>query len=200
MQQPPTVNERVMAVASAPALRLFRPDKLAVALGLAVNHLMTKPAFANLRFGDWSRILVGQINRGHYYFAVDRNNRIHGFVGWALTTQEKAEAWVEGRRALSYEDSLAGDCLVFNAWSANSIKVHRFLVDEARKIIKDKKIVYFKRHYKDGSTRPVRLNVNDFVAGHITRKASAPINPSPSAPASPRPPSPQSTTTAASKS
>jgi hypothetical protein len=32
---------------------------------------MTKQAFATLRFGDWSRILVGQINRKHYYFAVD---------------------------------------------------------------------------------------------------------------------------------
>ena len=50
-----------------------------MALGLAVNHLMTKPAFANLRFGDWSRILVGQINRKHYYFAVDGKNQIQGF-------------------------------------------------------------------------------------------------------------------------
>ena len=54
--------------ANAPAdLRLFRPGSPYVALGLVVNHLLTKPAFANLRFGDWSRILVGQINRRHYY-------------------------------------------------------------------------------------------------------------------------------------
>jgi hypothetical protein len=33
-------------------LRVFRPENPYVALGLAVNHLMTKPAFANLRFGD----------------------------------------------------------------------------------------------------------------------------------------------------
>jgi hypothetical protein len=42
---------------------VFRPDNPYVALGLAVSHLMTKPAFATLRFGEWSRILVGQINR-----------------------------------------------------------------------------------------------------------------------------------------
>src|SRR5262249_35047845 len=42
-------------------LKLFRPQNPYIALGLAVNHLMTKPAFANLRFGDWSRILTGQI-------------------------------------------------------------------------------------------------------------------------------------------
>jgi hemolysin-activating ACP:hemolysin acyltransferase len=172
MEQPPDTEQGATAVPSAPVLRLFRPANPALALGLAVSHLMTKPAFANLRFGDWSRILVGQINRGHYYFAIDGNNQIQGFVGWALTTKEKAEAWVEGRRPLTYEDSKEGDCLVFNAWSANTTRVHRFLVDEGRKIIKDKQIVYFKRHYKDGSTRPVRLTVNEFVADHIEQATS----------------------------
>jgi hemolysin-activating ACP:hemolysin acyltransferase len=159
---------------SVDTLRLFRPNSPVVALGLAVNYLMTKPAFAQLRFGDWSRILVGQINRGHYRFVIDGNNRTQGFFGWALTTREMAEAWVEGRRGLSYEASKEGECLVFNAWMANSFKVHRFMVDEARKIIKDKETMYFKRYYNDGSTRPVRLNVNDFVARHIDRKTSAP--------------------------
>ena len=54
------------AAAPRPDLELFQPESPYVALGLAVNHLMTKPAFANLRFGDWSRVLVGQINRKHY--------------------------------------------------------------------------------------------------------------------------------------
>ncbi|CAA2105058.1 hypothetical protein MBUL_03003 [Methylobacterium bullatum] len=159
--------------APPPALRLLRPDKPAMALGLAVSYLMQKPAFANLRFGEWSRILVGQINRGHYCFAIDEAGQVQGFVGWALTSRDKAEAWVEGRLALSYEDSRAGECLVFNAWSANSTRVHRFLVDEARKLISDKQTLYFKRHYPDGTTRPVRLSVNDFVAGHIVRAATA---------------------------
>ena len=150
-----------------PNLRLLQPENRYVALGLAVNHLMTKQAFASLRFGDWSRILVGQINRKHYYFAVDSDNRIHGFLGWALTSKEKAEAWVEGRGGLSYEDSVEGDCVIFNAWSGGSLEVNRFLLMAARKIIVGKEMVYFKRHYKDGSTRPVRLRVNDFVVQHI---------------------------------
>jgi hypothetical protein len=41
------------------------------------------------------------------------------------------------------------------------------MVTSARKIIAGKDMVYFKRHYKDGSTRPVRLRVNDFVAQHV---------------------------------
>ena len=35
-------------------------------------------------------------------------------------------------------------------------------------------MVYFKRHYNDGSTRPSRLRVNDFVDQHIDRKGSRP--------------------------
>jgi hemolysin-activating ACP:hemolysin acyltransferase len=90
-----------------PSLRIVKPANAAAALGLAVSHLMTKPAFANLKFGDWSRILVGQINRGHYCFAMDADHQIQGFMGWALASEEHAEAWVEGRRGLSFEDSKA---------------------------------------------------------------------------------------------
>jgi hemolysin-activating ACP:hemolysin acyltransferase len=150
-----------------PNLRLLQPESPYVALGLAVNHLMTKPAFAGLRFGDWSRILVGQINRKHYYLAVNGDNRMEGFLGWALTSREKAEAWVEGRGGLSYEDSVEGDCVIFNAWAGGSLAVNRLLLLAACKIIVGKQMVYFKRHYKDGSTRPVRLRVNEFIAQHI---------------------------------
>ena len=148
-------------------LRLFRPGSPYMALGLAVSHLMTKPAFAALRFGDWSRILVGQINRKHYYFVIDGKKQIQGFLGWALTSKEAAEAWVEGSGGLSYEESMKGDHVIFNAWAASSLKVNRFLLAAARKVMAGRDMVYFKRHYRDGSTRPVRLRVNDFVAQHI---------------------------------
>ena len=154
-------------------LRIFKPANPAAALGLAVSHLMVKPAFANLKFGDWSRILVGQVNRGHYCFAVDENNDVQGFMGWALATREKAEAWVEGRRGLTFEDSREGECMVINAWSASSNRTTRFLLVEARRIARGKATVYFKRHYKDGSTRPARVAVNSFVDRHIARQAAS---------------------------
>ena len=152
-----------------PELRALRPDNPFAALGLAVNHLMTMPAFASLRFGEWSRILVGQINRKHYLLVVDEKNQVQGFLGWALTTKERAEAWVEGRGGLSYQDSMDGDCVIFNAWAGKGLKVNRFLLQEARKVMAGKEMVYFKRHYKDGTTRPARLTVNEFVDQHIER-------------------------------
>jgi hemolysin-activating ACP:hemolysin acyltransferase len=174
--QPDTASNATPPVAPRAGLCVFRPDNPYVALGLAVNHLMTKPAFANLRFGDWSRILVGQINRKHYFFVVDDKKQIQGFLGWALTSKDKAEAWLEGRGGLSYEDSRDGDCIVFNAWAASTPAVNPVLLRAAREVMLGKDTAYFKRHYKDGSTRPIRLRVNDFVARHLeddTQGASA---------------------------
>lgn len=155
--------------AEAP-LRLVRPRSAAAALGLAIGHLMTKPAFAALPFGSWSRVLVGQINRGHYHFVADGAGRVVGFLGWALTGEQGAESWLAGR---DIPDAAArdGDCIVINAWSADHPAVNRLLLAAARLAIRDKRLVYFKRHYKDGRTRPMRLAVNDFVAAHLDRGA-----------------------------
>jgi hemolysin-activating ACP:hemolysin acyltransferase len=163
--------DTAVRAATPPEYRVFRPQSPFTALGLAVNHLMTKPAFARLRFGEWSRVLVGQINRKHYFFVVDGANRVVGFAGWAVTTRDKAEAWVEGRGDFSDREGNQGDCVVFNAWAADTLKVNRFLLRECRKVIQGKETVYFKRHYKDGSTRPVRLKVNEFVEQHIERQS-----------------------------
>jgi hemolysin-activating ACP:hemolysin acyltransferase len=155
--------------AGARGFKLFQHSNPAAALGMAVNHLMTKPAFAQLRFGEWSRILVGQINRKHYCFVIDERKQVQGFLGWAITTKDKAEAWVEGRGTISQNDANVGDCIVFNAWSASAPGVNRVLLDAARQVMRGKETMYFKRHYKDGSTRPVRMRVNDFVGQHLSR-------------------------------
>jgi hemolysin-activating ACP:hemolysin acyltransferase len=146
-----------------PAVRLFRPDSPVAALGLAVSHLMTKPAFARLRFGEWSRILVGQINRKHYQLVLDDRDHVVGFLGWAPTTEDVAEAWLEGRSDFSDAVAKDGDCIVFNAWSASSPGVNRLVLEAARHAVQGRKTVYFKRLYKDGSVRPMRMPINQFV-------------------------------------
>jgi hemolysin-activating ACP:hemolysin acyltransferase len=158
---------------SEQTLRIFRPDNPAAALGLAVSHLMTKPAFARLRFGDWSRILTGQINRKHYCFVIDGAGQVQGFMGWALASEEHAQAWADGSRALTFDDSQHGNCVVINAFAANSNQATRFLIEEARRSFRDKTALFFKRHYKDGSTRVSRVSVNEFVDGHVARSVRA---------------------------
>ena len=93
-------------------------------------------------------------------------------MGWAVTSKGKAEDWLAGRGALSFEDSLKGSCVIFNAWAASTREVNRFLLSEARKIIAGKDAVYFKRYYENGSVRPARLRVNDFVVHHLSKRSA----------------------------
>lgn len=147
-------------------IRLLTGINPAQALGFAVSYLMTKPAFACLPFGHWSRVLVGQINRGHYLIASD-GERIVGFIGWALTTQEKGDMWLAEQGELAFEDSKAGEILLINAWAAESNDVTQVILNQLREIGQTQKMIYFKRLYPDGRTRPVRLSVNAFVDAHI---------------------------------
>ena len=152
-------------------LRVVRPRDPRVALGMAVNYLMTDPVFARLPFGQWSRVLVGQVNRSHHLFAVE-GGRVVGFVGWALTTRDRAEAWVSRSRDISSADSASGEMVLINAWKADTPAVNRFLVRAFRHVIREKEMVYARRFYGDGRVRPVRLPVGARVAQHILKQTS----------------------------
>jgi hypothetical protein len=45
--------------------------------------------------------------------------------------------------------------------------------------MRGKQMMYFKRHYQDGSTRPMRQRVNDFVAHTSRALADEPVGISP---------------------
>lgn len=156
------------APSAAATLRAVRTRDGRQALGMAVNYLMTDPVFARLPFGQWSRVLVGQINRGHYLFAME-GEKVVGFVGWALTTKEKAEAWLTENRDIGFADSMAGEIVLLNVWKADGDAANRVLVEAVRRVISDREMVYAKRFYRDGRLRPVRLPVSRFVPGHVSR-------------------------------
>ena len=149
-------------------LRAGRVDDNYKALGIAVSLMMTDANFGRLTFGHWSRVLAGQIRRGHYIVVADGANMV-GFLGWALTGEARAQSWLKGESDLAYEHSLAGDCLLINAWLAKTDRVNRFILSQIRLIGKDQKMVYAKRFYKDGRVRKLKLPVNAFVPKHIAR-------------------------------
>jgi hemolysin-activating ACP:hemolysin acyltransferase len=155
-------------------LKTMTFENRAMALGLAVEHLMTKPAFARLPFGHWSRILVGQIRRGHYFFVIG-DKRVVGFCGWALVSEAEAEAWISGSQAAMSATGEAGDFVVVNAWSAETPQAHSVLRDELRIRIAGSKMVYAKREYADGRSRPFRLRLDgSFIAHAEKAKARRP--------------------------
>jgi hemolysin-activating ACP:hemolysin acyltransferase len=135
-------------------LRTF--ENRAMALGLAVEYLMKKPAFAKLPFGHWSRVLTGQIKRGHYVLVL-QGNKVVGFGGWAAATEGEAEAWLSGQPNATEISGAAGDCAVINAWAADGPAVNDALVAEAMRRTQEFRMVYAKREYEDGRVRPVRM-------------------------------------------
>ena len=144
-----------------PTLILWKPAEPAAALGLAVEFLMKQPVFARLPFGDWSQVLIGQINRGHFCFVVDAEQRVQGFLGWAFTNEHLAEQWVKGRALLSDESCREGDCVIVNAWAAASAAAHRLLIDEGLRLFGRKLRIYARRYNLLGQPRPLRIGGNE---------------------------------------
>lgn len=145
-------------VAAGPAPDIVAGLALDAALGRACAHLMTHPAFARAPFGHLARVLAGQVNRGHYAFAV-RGPLTVGFVGWALTTRPVAEAWLSGERGFSDAEAAAGDCVVLNIWQADDADVTRRLTAHLTAALAGLRRLYAKRHYPDGRLRPLRLDL-----------------------------------------
>ena len=112
----PAVNKS--GVEGNVTLQSWRPKDSAAALGLAVEFLSRKRAFARLQFGEWSQVLFYQVARGHFFFVVDQEWRVRGFLGWALTGKDLAEKWVEGRAGLRDDECRDGDCVIINAFAA----------------------------------------------------------------------------------
>ena len=155
-------------------LRTRTFENRAMALGLAVEYLMSKPAFARLPFGHWSRVLTGQIRRGHYFF-VCTERKVVGFAGWGLGSEAEAEAWISGAAQAPPGQGVAGENIVLNAWAADSTEANKVLLDELRIRGRDCRMLYARREYPDGRARPLRLKLGAAVLGHAAKaEASSP--------------------------
>jgi hypothetical protein len=156
-----------MQQSSGTGLRVIRFRDAHAALGRAVVQLMGKPGFAGLRFGFWSRVLVGQINRGHCLFVARGDGetlRIVGFAGWMRGDQQQAEAFLAGGDPPELARNREGDCLIVNAWQADDAAAQAFLRAELRQRSAGVRMVYGRRLYADGRNRSVRLAVRHAAA------------------------------------
>ena len=158
-----------MRVQAQGELRLYSPTNPQFALGMAVDYLTRKSTFAKLPFGEWGRTLAHQVGRGHQLFVVDSGLKARGFLGWALTREALAREWMAGLKGLSDEECRDGDCVSINAFAADSRPALNLLLQAMRRQFADKTAIYFKRFYRDGRSRPMRLPVNAFVVRHLAR-------------------------------
>lgn len=74
------------------SIKIIRvPDRYA-ALGIAVHFLARRKTFDRFPFSELVATIDGQISRRHYRFAF-RDNKLIGYLGYALYTTADAEAF-----------------------------------------------------------------------------------------------------------
>ena len=121
---------------------------------------MKIPNLARLPFGQLSRLIVGQINRGQYFFIVDGASAICGYCGWVQTTFENAEAWLENNVELSDAAMVDGPVCVVNIWQASTPQANAAIIGALRsRIHSATELIVAKRFYPDGTIRKVRLPI-----------------------------------------
>jgi hypothetical protein len=103
-----------------------------------------------------ARIIMGQVNRGEYFF-ISSGNEIHGYCGWMRTSTILADKWLEGTSntdVLPIENESA--CII-NMWKAQSPLVNAAILET----LKDRSggVTHFfgKRFYPNGRIRKFRI-------------------------------------------
>ncbi|QBF34256.1 hypothetical protein [Thalassococcus sp. S3] len=142
--------------AQNPRFRAIRYATPEAALAQSVMLTLKAPAFANLRFGHWARILVGQVNRGQYLILLE-NDRPVGFGGWFLARERDAEAWLTEDRDIPVAPPEEADCAIVNAFLAPSREATQALRDAMLAEGRPYGTIYGKRVLADGRKRLVRL-------------------------------------------
>lgn len=125
------------------------------ALGLIVEYLSRSPVFRAQYFGDWTGVLMGQINRDHYLIGW-RGERMVGFVGWARSDLQDAELWLDGKHNASSDNYIEGPCMIINAWMTDDESVMRFFRNCLQKDVIGVEWIFGKRVYQDGTVRKIR--------------------------------------------
>ena len=121
--------------------------------------LMTNDAFEGLKLGEIGRLIVGQVNRNHYYF-IRRNGVPTGFIGWAYCSEAAALAWAERNDPRGSGDGTTGDSVILNSWLADGKDMNSYLLGRLREEWTDKKKLFARRRYTNGKSRALILNID----------------------------------------
>jgi hemolysin-activating ACP:hemolysin acyltransferase len=145
--------------ADAPRFDLVRHKDGYAAAGRAMALLMTNSAFEGLRLGEIGRLIVGQVNRKHYYF-ICRDKVPTGFIGWAYCSEAAARGWAERNDARGIGDGTMGDSVILNSWLADGKDMNSWLLGRLREEWHDKKYLFARRRYTSGTSRALVLNID----------------------------------------
>ena len=129
-----------------------------------MHYISSEDCFDHVPFSTWSRMLLGVIERGHYFFAV-QDGKVTGFLGWSLADDDLANTWLTNDFELDHQNCLEGESIILNVWQSTSDQVTKFMLHHLSKIEypQGKKTVYAKRFDENGHIRPVKLDTKRFA-------------------------------------
>ena len=115
-----------------------------LALGLAAHFVAKHDTFGRFPAADLIRTLSGQINRGHYLFALDVSTkpaRVLGYFGWTLYDDAAAEQFAATGVPPANERSEGGDVLWILTAAADTRAAFFALVKAARALYPDHRVM-----------------------------------------------------------
>lgn len=101
------------------SLRIATLTPTQQALGAALHYVGRHPPFADFRAQDLIHTVAGEIERGHYRFALD-GPRVVGYVGWALYDAEIADRCAAGGHPPPLPSAANGHDVVWILTAASS--------------------------------------------------------------------------------
>lgn len=87
-------------------------------------------------------------------------------------TEAEAEAWVNGRPGATEVSGTTGDCIVVNAWAADTPEANQLIMQGALDAARRYRMLYAKREYPDGRSRPLRFKLEDFLDSEAAKALS----------------------------
>lgn len=151
------MNENNANESKTDSIQAFRHKNSLIAIAAAIMFMSEVEPFSNFKFGTWVNTIKGQILRNHYFFS-QIGGQIVGYYGWALTSHESAQIWIENRRELSYEECIDGPCVIIMCNRALSSSVLKHQAKLMRILQADREVAYWKRQTPNG-TRLVKFNL-----------------------------------------
>ncbi len=136
----------VLMTNDTPALEFTSIGPNPYALGTALEFISRFPPFSDFGLGSTVNAVGFQLRQSSHLIAV-RDDRIVGYLGWVVTTEEVALDWLRFGNLLTPD--LGGDCVVPTIFAVEERSTIRPLLNHAREVLVLNK-VYWQRYFADG--------------------------------------------------
>lgn len=123
------------------------------AFGMVVDFLADSMPFGTFELSEIAPVIRTQLKVGHNLAAL-QGDRMVGYAGWLLTTNDIGTEWMENRAILSPMAAAESDAAALTIFASDDRSATTRMIRGARELNQGRR-VFFKRGY-DGQMKPGR--------------------------------------------